>query len=94
MITNSIAVPETKAPKRFVSEAKSPIAAPPIIVKGIIYLSKILSKILVSCLKPATCNPEAAIFSACARESIPEVFTQKTEKTEHKITNARTWIRP
>jgi len=62
-----MAVPDTRAPNKSVAAAKSPMAAPPITVKGIIYLSKILSNTLMSCLNPATCKPEAAIF--CARYS-------------------------
>ena len=39
-------------------EAKNPIAIPPITVNGIMYLSKMLSKTLSSCLNPEICNPE------------------------------------
>ena len=47
MMTRSIAVPETRAPRRSVTEARIPIATPPIIVKGIMYLSRMLSKIQI-----------------------------------------------
>ena len=62
IITNKIAVPETKAPTKSVIDASNPIAIPPITVKGRMYLSNILSKTLSSCLNPATCNPEEAIL--------------------------------
>ena len=88
MITKSIAVPETRAPKTFVKDARRPTAAPPITVKGIIYLSRMLSKTLSSCLNPETCNPEDIIFLAWAFESMLDVFTQNIEKiTEKAIKN-------
>ena len=79
MITNNIAVPEDKAPNKSVAAARKPIAAPPITVKGIIYLSNTLSKTLTSCLNPEICKPDACIFCACSFAPIPEVLTQNTE---------------
>src|SRR3989344_6699840 len=74
----SMAVPEVRAPNKSATEENKPIAKPPIIVKGIIYLFKIASKTLGSFLKPGICNPEARIFFAWEDSSIPDVLTQNT----------------
>ncbi len=92
MITRSIAVPETNAPSKSVADASKPIAIPPMTVSGIMYLSSILSITLMSCLNPATCSPELAIFWACDFASIPAVFTQNTANNVEKNTKNTIWV--
>jgi len=84
MIPNNNEVPPTSAPTTSANDANNPMARPPIIVKGITYLESIDSKILLSFLNPGICNPDFKILSACAEASIPDVFTQNTEKSAAK----------
>ena len=70
------------------------MATPPITVKGMIYLSRILSNTLSSCLNPATCNPDEAILCAWALASIPDVLTQNIEKIVEKNTKNKTCVNP
>ena len=80
----SNAVPDVNAPKVSERAASIPIANPPIIVRGSMYLFKIDSKILWSFLNPGICKPEAIIFLAWLYSSIPEVLTQRTANNAEK----------
>src|SRR3989344_4647227 len=87
-----IAVPDVNAPRVSANAARAPIARPPIIVKGIIYLERIDSNTLGSFLNPGICKPEERIFFAWLDSSIPEVFTQNTAKTAERAMYARIWV--
>ena len=80
-----IAVPDVSAPIRSAIAASAPIANPPMMVSGRMYLFNIDSKTLWSCRKPGIWRPEDMIFLAWLDSSIPDVFTQNTAKIAEKV---------
>src|SRR3989344_819849 len=81
-------VPFANAPVKSAKAASNPIAAPPTIVNGQIYLFRTISKTRSSLLNPGICNPEARICRAWLFASMLAVCTQKMLNTTAPITNA------